>query len=276
MSYQKRACIRIPTSFKATLITPEGERHAAKVTNISVTGFQLSCHKIFAKNDRFVMQISLPKQTEVFELQVQVLRSRNLSEDRSDFACSLGLQIMDPPENWAAYAGQWIQAQLGSHTKRRLVAALLMLTAFVFAAKSALTALGLHALELSVSDFAGLGNFDFPILGNMIIFADVLLANLMLFCGLQVLHPSVRKGLFFTSTAAIGGVLCFAPRFILKLSLLQNLSGQKLIYFLDLFIFLLGLAGAIWARRLENRHQHLEYILSRENIYPPVQKSAKS
>ncbi len=276
MSYQKRACIRIPTSFKAVLVTPEGERHSVNVINMSVTGFQLSCQQLFSKNDSFVLQICLPKKTENFELEVKTLRARNLSEERSDFTCSLGMIIINPPENWEPHAGQWIQSQLGSQSKRQIACGLLLFTAFIFAVKTTLTTLGLQTLELPLNDFIGLTPLEFPILGKIFIFAGMLLAALMIFCGLQILRPSIREGLFFTSTAAIGGMICFAPRLLLKLSLLQNSNEQKLFYLFEFFVFMLGLAGAIWARRLEDRHQHLVYILERENIFPPVQKPAKT
>lgn len=240
---------------------------------MSVTGFNLSCEKTLTKEEIIIVKACLPKEKNGFELEAKVLRVCSLPEDNTDYAYSIGVQIVNPSEAWAAYAGRWIQSKLGSHTKRNIACGLLLFTGCVLAAKTALSALGLGAWEMTLGDFSGIPSIiKAPLFSNIFLSVGAFVTTLIIFCGLQVLKPAHREGFFFTSTAALSCIACLTPRLLLKLSLLQGTNGERIIYLFDLTVFIIGLAGAIWTRRLENRHRQLEFSLERENIYPPLQK----
>ena len=240
---------------------------------MSVTGFNLSCKKTFTKDESIVIKVCLPKEKKSFDLEAKVLRICSLPEDNTDYTYSIGVQIVNPSEVWMAYAGRWIQSRLGSHTKRSIACGLLIFTGCVFAGKTALSALGLGAWEMTLGDFLGIPSLiQSPLFSKIFLSVGAFVTTLIIFCGLQVLKPAHREGFFFTSTAALSCIACFTPRLLLKLSLLQGSNGERIIYLFDFTVFIIGLAGAVWTRRLENRHRNLEFTLERENIYPPLQQ----
>ncbi len=254
-------------------MTPQGETQKAKATNMSVTGFNLSCEKPLVKNETIIVKVCLPKEKKTFELEAKVLRICSLPEDNTDYVYSIGVQIVNPSESWTLYAGRWIQSKLGSHTKRNIACLFLLFTGCVFAGKTALSALGLGAWEMTLGDFSGIPSIiQAPVFSKFFLSVGAFITTLTIFCGLQVLKPAHRDGFFFTSTAALSCIACFAPRLLLKLSLLNGSNGERIIYLFDFTVFIIGLAGAVWARRLEDRHRNLEFTLERENIYPPLKE----
>lgn len=269
MAYQQRSCLRIPVSFKANAVTAQGGLAPVKITNISVTGFQILSTASFAKDENFILQVCLPRTQETYDLQVNVLRSRNLSKDKNGYTCLLGVHITLAPETWMPSAGAWIQAQFEFTETRKLAAGLLFAAAAIIAFKAAIAAMGLQLLGLSLSGFAGLEHFPFsfpPIFLNLL---NIFLATMILFCGLQVLKPQVRNQFFFASTAAFAGMAFFGLRLLLKISLLRNFSEQGMAYIFDLVELSLGLSGAFLARWLEDRYVQFLGTMTREKLYPP-------
>lgn len=267
MGYQNRACLRIPTNFEALIANPEGGTLPVKINNMSVTGFQLLCGILFKKEDILIIQITLPKTAAVFELQLKVLRTRNLAENKQE----IGVQIMNSSEEWIQYAGRWIESSFEKNLERKTAAILLCVPAVVLAIKAALIALGLQTLEIPLNEFLGLEILGVPLFASIFPAFTLFAACVMFYCARAILSPAVRTGFFFTSTAAIAGMLFLSVRLLLKLSLLQHAADEKLIYLFDLIICIPGGVGAFMARTLEDHHRRYEHLVSRESIYPPAQ-----
>jgi|GEM_PF-5522729 len=270
MSHQNRSCLRIPTDFEAHIITHAEQALTVNVDNLSVTGFHILSEIAFPKDSHINLKICLPKTSAFFSLDCKVLRVHDLTQTNKKYISALGVQIINPSKNWAQTAGPWIESQFELPATRKVAACLIWVMALALAFKAALTALGLQTLDLALNEFIGFELVNLGAGGSIFICTEIALTNILLFCGLQALKPTLRDRFFFTSTAAISVIAFFSIRLFLKLPLLSGSYSQQLLYGLDVLVILISLAGAALARQLENQYHHFQRMTERERIYPKI------